>query len=407
MKWLTDYLLSNKIFTLQDFLNKEGHNYSLLEKMKETEQEFEWHGEGNVFIHTDMVLFETFKLFNLYELTLKEKTILVLSAIFHDIGKTLVTKKTFIDNKERIVSFGHGRAGASYLQYHMTDVDNDIKKSVLDIVAYHHEPTKLLKNNLTPYAFNALTKNSSGKLFYLLEIADIKGRICFDKDKKLELLEEFKIFSEEYNCFYEKGNIDDYIINESKESLKLFNFSFVKTRFDLLNQNIFSPYEGIAKHYSSKECIVILLVGLSGSGKSSLAKKLIEDMNFDIIVSPDDYNKGNHKKENRQRAFKRSLEELKKFLPYEKKIVFDATNIREDSRDKIIELAMNYNAITGVIHNETGIIQSIANNKNRTEEKIIPSEIIQEQAMKFEYINYNKFHIYNIEELKKLFFDKK
>lgn len=109
MKWLFDKLINGESFTLDYFINMEGDNFPLLYDLNATKQDTIWHEEGNVYIHTSMVLAEAFKLVenNEIKLSLNEKAVLVLSAVFHDIGKTSTTKTIDIEGKDRVISPRH------------------------------------------------------------------------------------------------------------------------------------------------------------------------------------------------------------------------------------------------------------------------------------------------------------
>lgn len=95
MKWVKESLISNQKISLHDVLNFDGKKYDLLFELENTEQDAEWHSEGNVFVHTQMVIDETYNIFEKNLLSVEEKYILLMAAIFHDIAKPLVTKKKF------------------------------------------------------------------------------------------------------------------------------------------------------------------------------------------------------------------------------------------------------------------------------------------------------------------------
>ena len=66
--------------------------YPELESLKGVEQNPEYHGEGDVYVHTGMVCDQLFKLSEWNGLTDREQEMLFLAAAFHDIGKPACTK---------------------------------------------------------------------------------------------------------------------------------------------------------------------------------------------------------------------------------------------------------------------------------------------------------------------------
>lgn len=61
--------------------------YSWIRDMETTDQDSIWHAEGNVLIHTKMVVEELQKLEDFQLLSEQNKHILVTSAILHDVEK--------------------------------------------------------------------------------------------------------------------------------------------------------------------------------------------------------------------------------------------------------------------------------------------------------------------------------
>jgi putative nucleotidyltransferase with HDIG domain len=299
MKWLFDKLINGESFTLDYFINMEGDNFPLLYDLSATNQDTIWHEEGNVYIHTSMVLAEAFKLIenNEIKLSLNEKAVLVLSAVFHDIGKTSTTKTIDIEGKDRVISPRHPQVGASYLQYRLDLGNKELEKEVIDVVMHHHDVKECILGNSFESEILYITRNVAGKLLYLLEVADIKGRICPEKDMLLFDLEIFKEYAERTNCFYEKGDLDKRLIEYFKESginVDINSHSFIKTKYDLLNGIIDEPHTGLTKHYQNiNPSIGYVLVGLSGSGKTTTASKIAKAEHVETIISTDSMRKGN------------------------------------------------------------------------------------------------------------------
>ena len=95
----------------------------------------EYHPEGDVWIHTKMVVGSAAELAEEQGLGEEEKKILMLAAICHDLGKPLVTK----EEGGRIISHGHEDAGLEPAQkfLEMLYIKKDLTELVLRLVKEH------------------------------------------------------------------------------------------------------------------------------------------------------------------------------------------------------------------------------------------------------------------------------
>ena len=163
-----------------------------------------------------------------------------------------------------------------------------------------------------------------------------------------------------------------------------------------------SPIVAMTKHYTTPEKypIVVIPVGLSGSGKTSRCQEFAEKYGFRII-SPDLVKVKNTKSE-RQSAFKQCMEELKIACRKGEHIIFDATNIRKDARNKIHKIVNEYNGLTCIFSIDTSIRQCIINDSKRDYDNIVGEEVIKKQALSFQEVCFQDYHLYGLQELKYL-----
>lgn len=142
------------------------------------EQEYEWHPEGDVWIHTLMVADQARG--RLDGLDHPRAVVMMLSALCHDMGKPATTR--FEDG--RIRSKGHEEAGVApatsfldRLNIHSLD-GYDVRRTVLGIVAHHLKPTMFFKAP-TPVgdgAFRRLAQKVELELLAQFAKADCHGR---------------------------------------------------------------------------------------------------------------------------------------------------------------------------------------------------------------------------------------
>ena len=119
-----------------------------LPPLKSTPQNPEWHPEGDVWIHTNMVVDEAAVLVR-REMCDEETTfMIVLAALCHDLGKPAVTKE--IDGKIR--SIAHEEAGEvpsrSFLK--TVGISSLVTEKIVGIVKDHLKPTKYYLDDHKP-----------------------------------------------------------------------------------------------------------------------------------------------------------------------------------------------------------------------------------------------------------------
>ena len=139
-------------------------------------QEAEWHPEGNVDVHTLMVVDEARKLID--DLPYAKKVTVMLGAICHDFGKPPTTK--YFDGRWR--SHAHDEAGIeptiSFLDtLGIYTLDGyDVREQVIQLVRYHLTPGMFYKSQPGDGAFRRLARKVEPDLLYRVAKADSLGR---------------------------------------------------------------------------------------------------------------------------------------------------------------------------------------------------------------------------------------
>lgn len=141
-------------------------------------QEPEWHPEGDVWIHTLMVIDEARRRNG--DLERAPLAAVMLAAVCHDFGKPLTT--ALIDG--RIRSLGHEEAGiapalAFLDRLNVNSLDNfDVRHQVIAMTAHHLKPGAFYKvrDELTDGAFRRLAQKVDMELLARLAKADCCGR---------------------------------------------------------------------------------------------------------------------------------------------------------------------------------------------------------------------------------------
>jgi tRNA nucleotidyltransferase (CCA-adding enzyme) len=143
------------------------------------EQEFEWHPEGDVWVHTLMVADQART--RIDDLDYPRAVVMMLSALCHDMGKPGTTR--FEDG--RIRSKGHEEAGVAPASAFLDRLNihslagYDVRHTVLGIVAHHLKPTMFFKSP-TPVsdgAFRRLAVKVDPELLARFAKSDCHGRL--------------------------------------------------------------------------------------------------------------------------------------------------------------------------------------------------------------------------------------
>jgi tRNA nucleotidyltransferase (CCA-adding enzyme) len=141
-------------------------------------QEPEWHPEGDVFVHTRLVIDRARELID--DLPYAKQVTVMLAALSHDFGKPATTE--FIDGRLR--SRGHEEAGVEptlsfldKLNVHTLD-GYDVRAQVLALVRDHLKPGEYYKkrDEVGDGAFRRLARKCELELLYRVAKADSLGR---------------------------------------------------------------------------------------------------------------------------------------------------------------------------------------------------------------------------------------
>ena len=141
-------------------------------------QEPEWHPEGDVFVHTQLVLDRARELID--ELSYARQVTVMLAALAHDFGKPATTQVI----EGRLRSRGHEEAGVpptetflSRLNVHTIDGYN-VRGQVIALVREHLKPGEFYKkrDEVGDGAFRRLARRCEPDLLYRVAKADSLGR---------------------------------------------------------------------------------------------------------------------------------------------------------------------------------------------------------------------------------------
>lgn len=158
--------------------------FDMLYKLKQTEQPFAYHPEGNVWNHTMLVVEEAAKVktqsFN--------PRAFMWAALLHDIGKPVTTRI----HKSQILAYDHDKVGAKLAKKFLENFsdDQDFKNFVVALVRWHMQVLFVAKN--ASFAdIESIKSEIDINEVALLGSCDRFGRLNVDKDNERKIVELF------------------------------------------------------------------------------------------------------------------------------------------------------------------------------------------------------------------------
>jgi predicted kinase len=381
--------------SIDQFVDILGDRFSLLREYQSTPQDREWHPEGNVQIHTGMVLNETYKILQTEatHLTQERRLSLILGALLHDIYKPITTKEQEIAGKIRIVAPQHAIKGRSYLALKLMGLDlpYSVVENTLSLVGYHHEPKQLVTQNKPAGEYQRIARLGDPELIYWLALANLRGRECLDREQQVEIVEMYGLSAQEYKAWqgfggeyqswraYFQRELADW--NQATRDLV---FAQAISRYEA--GQIFDPESELVRSSSYRDAFpqVVITFGVSGSGKSTWIRRNLSEhtvISLDVLRAKI-ANSRSDQSQNSQ-VIQVAKEQLKTLLRSQSKIVWDATSLRCDFRQQVISLSRQYSAlITLVIFHcpETIYLQ-----RNHQRRYSIPEEVLCQQLQSLEF----------------------
>lgn len=379
--------------SVDDCIKMLGGDLPWLHQLENTPQDPQWHAEGDVKIHTGMVLDEIYLLLkgDAKHIVGWKRQALILGAALHDIGKTVQTHEAEVRGSIHIVSPRHEEVGRNYLAFKIMhwNLAFKVKRIILNLVGEHHMPRRLILGELKKKAYLKLSREVDLELLYFLEVADMRGRICDDLSEQLLHMEEFKLFSQEYEVWgsdYTDGVrtlFGPQFVNLGEREKA---YVFGRTLTQMESGKIHVAEEGLATNYEHRKehAHLVVFCGPSGSGKSTFINEHFSDYK---LVSLDKLREKINGKRSVQKhkgvVISQAKEELKCALREKADVVWDATNLRRDFRESLCKFGYDYHAKVTMVVFLLPEKTLLKNNRNRTH--VVPENVMLKQIDSYQF----------------------
>ncbi|AUU92497.1 HD domain-containing protein [Enterobacteriaceae bacterium ENNIH3] len=337
--------------------------FNWVEEMHQVPQDPFHHAEGNVGIHTEMVLNALTEMDAYQQLPRQQQEIMWAAALLHDVEKRSTTHQ---DDDGRIHSPGHARKGeltARQILWRDIPTPFALREQIAALVRLHGLPLWLLERPSPERLLLSAAMRIDTRLLALLARADMEGRHCEDKQEMLDRIALFELFCQEQHCWGQaRPFVSDtarwhYLTHENSPA------DFVPWDTESFEVTLLSALPGMGKdRYISEHCKGLAIISL-------------DDIRRRLGVSPADRTATGQ-------VVQLAKEEARVLLRQKTPFVWNATNISRQLRTQLISLFTAYGARVKIVYLEVPWPQWKTQNANR--QHAVPEEVILRMSSRLE-----------------------
>lgn len=314
---------------------------------KTTPQDPRYHGEGDVWTHTQMVVEALLALPDYQAAPRAEQEVVFLAALLHDVAKYSTTVVDPVTGA--IGQPGHSRKGAIDARIALWDagVPFDVRESVCRLIGVHQVPFFALDGSRrgTPeFLVRELSWQLSIPSLAMLAEADMGGRICADKARVLDNIELFRELAREEGCYGTPRPFAD-----AHTAVSYFRGADVHPDYPL---------------HQAPGSRVIVMSGLPASGKNTWVDAHHPEL---PVVSFDDARDelGLRHGKNEGMVAHLAVDRAKALLRAQQPFIWNATHLSERMRQKTLDLLFAYHAQVEIVYLEQPRAELLRRNTKR------------------------------------------
>jgi predicted kinase len=326
------------------------------------------HAEGNVWIHTRMVLETLCAMPSWRALPESEQRAVYLACLLHDVAKPATTRT---EENGRITAKGHSRRGELMARKILWElgVPFSTRELVCCLVRHHQIPFYLIERDDARRLAAEISLVARCDLLALVAEADIRGRECADAPRILDSIELYREFCRDEGC-YDRPR----------------SFASPHTRFVFFHQDGRHPD---VEAWDDTAVEVVVMSGLPGSGKDTYVKTHFRDwpvVSLDGLREELDVDPHDNQGVVVQAARERAREHLRK----RERFVWNATNISRRFRGPVLSLLADYHARIKLVYVEA--THDALWEQNRSRAGVVPEKAIRGMLERWEIPDVTEAH---------------
>jgi len=317
-------------------------SFPWIQQLRECPQDHIYHQEGDVWIHTRMVVEALTALDTWRQKPDDERLILFASALLHDVAKPSCTRQ----EQGRITSRGHSQRGAIDARRLLWEMHTPfrMREQICALIEHHQAPFHLIEHEDAQRRAFRISQTAHCGLLALLARADVLGRICDDREELLGKIALFEELCREYDCL------------ESPRK-----FPSTHSRFEYFRSENRDPAYLAHEDFS---CQVTMLSGLPGAGKDTW---IAEHLPGIPVVSLDALRTELREDAtgSQGRVVQAAREMARDNLRNHRDFIWNATNLSRELRGQLIDLFTAYHARIRIVYLETSLDNLFKQNRER------------------------------------------
>jgi predicted kinase len=321
-------------------------------------QDAQWHAEGDVLTHVEMVCRELIALPSWRALPPLERNIVFAAALLHDVAKPRLTKEE--DGRPR--SRGHSLAGMRQARRILAEdpcfgtdgTPFHVREQVCALVRYHGLPGTLLERVDSERVIIAAAMTARCDLVAILAEADTRGRICPGLDQAIERVRLFREFAEECQCLD-----GPYPFASAASRFRYFHTAGEPPTIDV---------------YDASRLTATIMCGLPAAGKDTWVKNnaganpviSLDELRTELRVDPAD---------DQGPVIRAAKEAAKTYLRASRSFIWNATNTTRMLREGLIDLFTAYHAKVRIVNCDAPLVD--IRHRNWARDMPVPPHVIE------------------------------
>ncbi|MEQ1503384.1 MAG: AAA family ATPase [Myxococcota bacterium] len=310
------------------------------------------HAEGDVWIHTRMVLEVLVELPSWQALDPVGRHVTWLACLWHDVGKPATTR---IEPDGRVSARGHSRVGERIVRRmgYELGVPFALREAVCGLIRYHQIPFFAIDAEDPVRVACEVTQVCRADWLAVVAEADLRGRICADTQRILDAIALFRELCAEQGCLDRPRPFpDDH------------------TRIAYLRSTGRSPDVPV---HDDRRGTLVMTCGLPGAGKDTwlarchpgIAVVSLDQLRAELRIAPTD---------DQGAVVQAGRERLREHFRRGEPVAFCATNLDRRRRAETVDLAWDYGYRVEIGYVEVPDGVRIAQNRGR--DAVVPEAVV-------------------------------